>query len=138
MGFRRWAAAGRLSAVHCYSAPGTYEVKLNIMDTLSESVYFNQTSYPLEAAADEQAVIGGPDSVATGAKATWDAAASNLPEFSTKDVHWELGDGRKALGPAGGPRVGRCPAPTASPWTSSAVRTAKVASRTTACTAMCR
>jgi outer membrane protein OmpA-like peptidoglycan-associated protein len=88
-----------LSAVHCYSAPGTYEVKLNIVDTLSESVYFNQTSYPLEAAADEQAVIGGPDSVATGAKATWDAAASNLPGFTAKEVHWELGDGSKLLGP---------------------------------------
>lgn len=89
-----------LKAMHCYAKPGQYEVRLNIVDTLSQSVYFNQTSYALEAIADEQAVIGGPDSLATGMPATWDASASNLPGFHAKEVHWDLGDGSLSRGSA--------------------------------------
>jgi outer membrane protein OmpA-like peptidoglycan-associated protein len=82
-----------LSATHCYEKPGRYQVKLNIIDTLSESVYFNQTSYELEAVADVQAVIGGPDSLATGDTTMLDATASNLPGFTADQVFWDLGDG---------------------------------------------
>ncbi|MFZ1659078.1 MAG: PKD domain-containing protein [Flavobacteriales bacterium] len=82
-----------LNATHCYAKPGTYGVKLNIVDTLTQGVYFNETGYDLEAVADVQAVIGGPDTVATGADFSLNARDSNLPGFTPKETHWDLGDG---------------------------------------------
>lgn len=87
-----------LRAQHCYRKPGTYAVKLNIMDTLSKSVYFNETGYDLEVKADVQAVIGGPDSAATGSTVVFDGTSSNLPGFFAKEMHWDLGDSTRATG----------------------------------------
>ncbi|MGV9011834.1 MAG: PKD domain-containing protein [Flavobacteriales bacterium] len=82
-----------LNTSHCYARSGTYPVKLNIVDTLTQGVYFNETGYDLEAIADEQAVIDGPDTIATGLDVSLSATESNLPGFTPKETHWDLGDG---------------------------------------------
>lgn len=82
-----------LNTEHCYATPGLYTVKLNIVDTLSKNVFFNETTYDLEVLADVQAVIRLSGPLVTGVPISFDAAASNLPGFTIREVHWDLGDG---------------------------------------------
>ena len=87
-----------LSSDHCYTDNGTYTVKLNLIDTLSQSVYFNQVSYDLEVLDEEQAHINAPDSVALGEAVTFDTHHTNLPGFNPREIHWDLGDGTTSDG----------------------------------------
>lgn len=87
-----------LSAEHCYAGPGVYTVKLNIIDTLSESIFFNETTYELEAIADVQAVIGLSGQPSPGLPVTFDATSSNLPGFTVREVHWDFGEGTVMAG----------------------------------------
>ncbi len=87
-----------LSADHCYTDNGTYTVKLNLIDTLSQSVYFNQVSYDLEVLDEEQAYINAPDSIHIGGSVVIDTRHTNLPGFTPLETHWDLGDGSFATG----------------------------------------
>ena len=87
-----------LSTDHCYTDNGTYTVKLNMIDTLSQSVYFNQVSYDLEVLDEEQAHINAPDSIGVGGSVIFDTHHTNLPGFSPVETHWDLGDGTLSTG----------------------------------------
>lgn len=89
-----------LSVEHCYAGPGLYTVKLDIIDTLSESVFYNETTYELEAVADVQPVIGLSGPLAAGLPVVFDAAQSNLPGFTAREIHWDFGEGNTAMGEA--------------------------------------
>lgn len=85
-------------ARHCYAKPGIYPVKLDVIDTLAKSIYYNEAHYELEAISPEQAMIGGPDSAATGGPAQFDANRERLPGFTATQVQWDFGDGTLAKG----------------------------------------
>lgn len=85
-------------ADHCFAKTGTYTVNLNLIDMVSESVYFNQVSYELEVADDEQAYINTLDSAGTGQLLRLDTRHTNLPGFTPKEIHWDLGDSTTAGG----------------------------------------
>lgn len=87
-----------LSTNHCYGDNGIYTVKLNLIDTLSQSVYFNQVSYELEVLDEEQAHIHSPDSIGTGTSVVFDTQHTNLPGFEPVETHWDLGDGTFTTG----------------------------------------
>ncbi|MEO7080409.1 MAG: PKD domain-containing protein, partial [Flavobacteriales bacterium] len=87
-----------LSANHCYTDNGIYTVKLNLIDTLSQSIYFNQVSYDLEVLDEEQAYINAPDSISIGGPVVMDTRHTNLPAFIPVETHWDLGDGSVATG----------------------------------------
>ena len=87
-----------LSVDHCYTDNGTYTVKLNLIDTLSQSVYFNQVSYDLEVLDEEQAYINAPESIPIGGPVMIDTRHTNLPGFTPVETHWDLGDGTFTTG----------------------------------------
>lgn len=87
-----------LAADHCYAEIGTYTVKLNLIDTLSQSVYFNQVSYELEVTDEEQAYIHAPDTIGTGGVVVFDTQHTNLPGFTPAEVYWDMGDGTLTTG----------------------------------------
>lgn len=81
-----------LSVDHCYDRPGLYEVRLDLIDTLSECIHANQVGLQLEVTDVEQPIIHGPDSAITGQSITMDTTHSHLPGFAAQAVHWDLGD----------------------------------------------
>jgi outer membrane protein OmpA-like peptidoglycan-associated protein/Tol biopolymer transport system component len=87
-----------LTTNHCFVKPGTYTVKLDLVDTLSENVYYNQVSYDLEVTDEEQANINALDSAGTGQPILFDTGHTNLPGFTPQEVHWDLGDSSFATG----------------------------------------
>lgn len=83
-----------LHAAHCYAAPGTYTVSLNIVDTLTQGVYYNETSYALAIDDIPQAYINGPDTLSTGALTAFDTVHTRLPGFTAASLNWDMGDGQ--------------------------------------------
>ena len=82
-----------LEAPHCYSGPGRYTVKLNIIDTLTKSIFFNEASYELWIDDIHQPYITTLDSIRTGRVLALDALHSYLPNMQMEDYRWDLGDG---------------------------------------------
>ena len=46
-----------LQADHCFKGPGDYVIKLNVIDTLTGEIYFNQASYDLKVEDIQQPYI---------------------------------------------------------------------------------
>lgn len=87
-----------LSTDHCFTKPGTYTIKLDLMDTLSQSVYFNQATYDLTVTDEEQANINALDSAGTGQAVVFDTSHTNLPGFTALEAHWDFGDSATSTG----------------------------------------
>ncbi|MEO8734789.1 MAG: OmpA family protein, partial [Flavobacteriales bacterium] len=68
------------------------------MDTLSQSVYFNQVTYDLTVTDLEQANIDALDSAGTGQAIVFDTTHTNLPGFAALEAHWDFGDSADAIG----------------------------------------
>ncbi|MEM7035331.1 MAG: PKD domain-containing protein [Bacteroidota bacterium] len=83
---------------HCFPGPGDYHLSLAVYDSLTNAPVFEQTQYVLEIRDAVQAVISGPDTLAPGMTAEWNAAASNLPDFEAEKWEWDFGDGATAEG----------------------------------------
>lgn len=82
-----------LEAQHCYRGPGIYTVKLNIIDTLTSSIFFNEASYELQIDDIHQPYITAIDTARTSRDVQFDALHSYLPEWHLEDFQWDLGDG---------------------------------------------
>lgn len=88
-----------LEVEHCFSEPGTYNVSLNIIDTLTGDLFFSQASYELVVEDIEQVYIEAPDSVALGAEVQLHGLNTYLPGFETNTYHWYFDGGKYAEGP---------------------------------------
>lgn len=87
-----------LKVEHCYSQPGTYQVALNIIDTLTGDLFFSQANYELEVSDIEQVYIEALDSVAIGNEVTLHGYNTNLPDFDPETYHWYFTDGSYSEG----------------------------------------
>jgi outer membrane protein OmpA-like peptidoglycan-associated protein len=81
------------SADHCYSGPGKYVVELNLVDNGSGHVFFNEATYELAIDDIHQPYITCVDSLRSGRDEVIDALHTYLPEQSSEEYHWDLGDG---------------------------------------------
>jgi len=77
-----------LEASHCYDDTGTYMIKLNVVDTLTNEVYYNEATYEFELKKIEQAYITSPDTCYVNQSVTFDAKDSYLPGFKIKKYYW--------------------------------------------------
>jgi len=82
-----------LEARHCYAGPGAYTVKLNIIDTLTNSIFFNEATYDLLIDDVHQPYITTVDTARTGRPVQLDAFHTYLPEMQVEDWRWDMGDG---------------------------------------------
>lgn len=87
-----------LSARHCYTGPGTYEVSLRVIDSLSGEPMFVQSSYTLELAQPTQPVINGPEVAVVSTPVKLDAKDCHLPGIEIQSYHWFFGDQQRSRG----------------------------------------
>lgn len=83
---------------HCFTGPGNYSVKQNIIEKNTKRIFFTKLSYDLIINDIEQAYITCPDAVVTGESVNLDALKSNLPGYEILAYSWDFGDGEKAIG----------------------------------------
>lgn len=77
-----------VEADYCFSSPGNYTVKLNIIDTLTNDLFFSQGEFQVEVLDVEQPYIECPDTVATSSTITLHGRNSYLPGYNIGTYHW--------------------------------------------------
>lgn len=87
-----------MTAEHCFSEPGTYLVKLNAIDLITNLIQFNEVTYLLEIKRTEQAYIDSEDKVKAGEAVIFDASATYLPGWDIVRYYWNFDDGSIAEG----------------------------------------
>lgn len=87
-----------LTADYCFDGPGMYKIELNIIDTLSGEIFYNQASYNFQIKDIEQVYIDCPDTALVGAEIKFDGTKTNIENFIPDRFYWEFGDGERATG----------------------------------------
>jgi hypothetical protein len=87
-----------LEADHCFEGPGTYVILLNVIDTLTGEVYFNEATHEFLLEDIEQPYIIAPDSALVKQEVTFNGTESFIKEFEISDYIWNFGDGNKKTG----------------------------------------
>ena len=87
-----------LTADYCFDGPGMYKIELNIIDTLSGEIFYNQASYNFNIQDIEQVYIDCKDSAGIKEKISFDGKKTNIANFEADQYFWEFGDGEKATG----------------------------------------
>ena len=82
-----------VKAEHCYAKPGYYLIRLNVIDTLTREVAYNQAAYDLNVEKAEQPYIIAPDTGFVSSELMFDASASNILKFKIQNYYWDFGDG---------------------------------------------
>ncbi len=77
-----------VEADYCFPTPGNYNVKLNIIDTLTNDLFFSQGEFQVEVLDIEQPYIECPDTIATGSSITLHGRNSYLPGYEIGTYHW--------------------------------------------------
>ncbi|NBC83379.1 MAG: PKD domain-containing protein [Bacteroidetes bacterium] len=77
-------------AEHCFEGPGNYEIKLNVIDTLTGEVSFNQATYQFPLEPIEQAFITAPDSVKVNEPVTMNGENTYLKNLTPQNYYWEM------------------------------------------------
>lgn len=79
-----------LEAEHCFEGPGNYTIKLNVIDTLTGEVYFNQATYEFPLEDIEQPYITVPDTVYVNETVTMHGENTFIKEFDVNNYYWQL------------------------------------------------
>jgi flagellar motor protein MotB len=85
-------------AKHCFTGPGNYEVKLDIIERGSGKLFFSKLSYNLEIRDLEQPFINSSDVAVKGDLIEFDGLKSYLPGFKKLSYSWDFGDGIRSTG----------------------------------------
>jgi hypothetical protein len=78
---------------HCYAVPGEYRVRLNVIDSLTGQIYFNQAEYLIKVEKTEQPYITSNDVELVGQSMDFNASESTLKGFTKMNYFWNFGDG---------------------------------------------
>jgi outer membrane protein OmpA-like peptidoglycan-associated protein len=81
-----------LEVEHCFKSAGSFEVNLNIVDTLTNDIFFSKASYIQEILDLEQPYISISDTVQVNEQIQFDATQTFLPSFKIKSYHWFIND----------------------------------------------
>ncbi|MBL4656836.1 MAG: PKD domain-containing protein [Flavobacteriales bacterium] len=90
----------KTKANHCFKEPGNYKVKLNVLDTITQTVALNVAEYELEVEKIEQVYITAPDTVKTGEPFNMYGIETNISGFIPKAYYWNLGSSTRFRGDA--------------------------------------
>jgi PKD domain/WD40-like Beta Propeller Repeat len=77
---------------HCFAGPGRYIIQLDVVNTVTNEIMYNQRTDTLYVKDAEQPYISCPDTVKTGAPVSLSAAATNLPGWNISLYYWNFGD----------------------------------------------
>lgn len=90
-----------VETIHCYETTGDYEVKLNLIDTLSGFIFMNQSVRQMNIRDIEQVFIEVADTVPAGELVQLNAYKSVIegyPNAEIKEYYWNIG-GQWMTGP---------------------------------------
>ncbi len=82
-----------LLANHCFVGPASYIIKLNVIDTLTGEIHFNEATYTLRLEKTEQPYINVVDTGIINQEIDMDALQTNLKNSDIEKYIWDFGDG---------------------------------------------
>lgn len=91
-------SSGKTIASHCYSGPGIYDIKLDLLDRNTGKFFFTKLSYKLNLHDTEQPYINSSDVAVKGDVMEFDGRKTNLPGFEILTYSWNFGDHDRASG----------------------------------------
>ena len=83
---------------HCFPGPGTYKVKLDIVDRSTGSVFFNKLKYTVDLLDFEQPYIKSPEVAVVGEEISFEGLDSYLPGYKILSYTWVFGEGARLMG----------------------------------------
>jgi hypothetical protein len=86
------------SVIHCYPGPGSYLVKLDVVNLITGEILYNEKTYSLDITDIEQPYISGPDQGTSGQSIRFSADSTNLPGWKIERYYWNFGDETVAIG----------------------------------------
>ena len=92
------ARATGITAEHCFSGPGVYDVSLDMVNLITGGIEKRQASYELEITDIEQPVITCRDTIPAGEPLILNAGATWLPGMKINRYYWNFGDETVATG----------------------------------------
>ena len=84
-----------LEVYHCFEGPASYIIKLNVIDTLTGEIHFNEATYQLYLEKTEQPYINVVDTAIVDTEIQMDALQTNLKNFEVDEYIWDFGDGMR-------------------------------------------
>lgn len=82
-----------LEVQHCFAGPGTYQIKLNVIDTLTDSVFMTQADYEFVLYPEDAVFIDMPQTVYENSTIEFDASESELEGCRLAKFEWDFGRG---------------------------------------------
>lgn len=90
---------GGLEVNHCFASPGEYNVQLNIVDSVSKQIYFNEATYKITIDEIVKPYIEVSGNYNINTPVEFEGRKSKLKNCKIKELIWDFGDGVKAIGP---------------------------------------
>lgn len=86
------------SVEHTFLEEGTYTIKLNVIDSLSGEILYNQVTYVLPIKDIEQVYITSVDTTVVNEPVRFDNQRTKLANFTIQSYLWNFGDGNITTG----------------------------------------
>lgn len=86
------------SVIHCYPGPGTYLIKLDVVNLITGEIMYNEKSFNLDIKDVEQPYISVTGEGITGQSIMFSAEKTNLPDWKITRFYWNFGDETIAVG----------------------------------------
>ena len=77
-------------ASYCFKKPGTFNVKLEILDTLTNSIFFTGSSFEMVIEEPKQANIDIADTIPINREVLMNAKKSNIDTFEPYKYYWDV------------------------------------------------
>ncbi len=87
-----------LKTRHCYSAPGVYDVELNILQKVSGEVFASQASYTLAVDTPAYVGINCRDTITASSCLDIKYIVEGLSDYEVEKAYWSFGDGKYNTG----------------------------------------
>jgi hypothetical protein len=78
---------------HCYENPGLYMVQLNVIDSLTREVKYNEAAYPIQVDKVEQVMFNSLDTCYVGDEVEFDGSETSFTSFEIAEYQWNFNDG---------------------------------------------
>ena len=78
---------------HCYENPGVYMVQLNVIDSLTREVKYNEAAYPIQVDKVEQVMFNSLDTCYVSDEVKFDGTETNFTSFEIAEYQWNFNDG---------------------------------------------
>jgi len=82
-----------IEAGYCFPGPGTYLVKLRIVNTMTGKDVANEVEYVVNLDEIQQGRIHSPDLVTAGHSVAFDGLQSKMGEAKVTQYYWDFGEG---------------------------------------------